>query len=322
MHLGAILLLSALLATVSTSNGASRKSESGDETLANVYCAPHVHYIETDPESSQYYPLMVRLHRCEGSHGKASPKFIDCVPAKIETVQVPVHRVDDQTKERINIPLLNHTQCRKECKMTRSACNQHESWDADRCQCVCNYPNDFQLQPECSTKHTFITSAGRCGCRCLVQRGTCPVNKVWDHTTCGCICAKLCPSDSVIDQDTCFCKSGLTPAKNVGVSSSGISMNILIVALAVEAAIFTVVCIGIYICVSRRYRHRYERAAFERGNSSYSANVDNNHNVDMIEGEREISEIDGGDEKEDKEHEDSSESVAMHLLSDGDSEKQ
>ena len=219
-------------------------------SLENIDCYPHLKSVKTDPDSHQYFPHFVWLHRCQGSWETLSPQFMACAPVQeaIETVNVQVTRVDDANFND-TIPMKNHTKCKKECVKDKSVCGPYEDWVEGGCRCECRFGQNDPEIPDCSE-----TGKVWAGCNCVCPKRptgsqTCGPLKVWSDETCSCVCKETVCS-GYFDEDTCLCVGGRTKDRN---SENCIQFEIVLVGFFVEACLLVFVIIVIYKCLYTKF---------------------------------------------------------------------
>merc|ERR1712142_31689 len=96
-------------------------------------------------------------------------------------VSVRVYAEEGGTMEVVSMS--NHTACTLACQFDGSACNRHQTWDEDMCDCQCSAPDDYD-----------------CG----------STNKYWSKTECECKCVPDIEENCInrgrsVDPDTCEC---------------------------------------------------------------------------------------------------------------------
>ena len=239
-------------------------------TLDNVYCAPYVDYVKTDPHSNQYFPYMVELHRCKGSWKKWSLSFIDCAPTEdgIQIIDVHVSRVENRNID-LTIAMVNHTDCTKRCVKDGGVCTSYEKWNNEQCRCECKH--EMNSNPPCSEGKIWR------GCDCVCPPGErhCGYSKVWSNDSCSCVCQERdCQGD--FDEDTCQCLSRSTRPRRE--SSSSVSTGFFIMALIVEAFMSLFLVLVFYNCIYARFcLHKYEDERHE----DLDVRIDRTYNDDL-----------------------------------------
>lgn len=163
--------------------------------MGEMYCAPYIDAIETDPVRRRFYPHVVALHRCKGGTGAGSNLL--CHPKNIDSLTVKVIVLDDNSPA--SVVMQNHTKCTRVCSGGPSECNQYQTWSQDTCQCQCYFPDKV----DCGKNH--IWDAKSCECRCSRGMQKCASGKFWDEKSCTCICDEFQSCSGYFDIDSCKC---------------------------------------------------------------------------------------------------------------------
>ncbi|XP_077558599.1 uncharacterized protein LOC144174055 isoform X2 [Haemaphysalis longicornis] len=141
-----------------------------------------------DPDAL-FYPTCADVERCAGCCGH---HLLRCRPAAFRNVtrQVFALRLASNKSNAINfegfknVRLVEHTQCRCECKVRPQHCSRSQVYREDRCQCVCV---NAWMAGQCRGAHVW--DARRCACVCRQGRDAaeCSTGLRFDQALCRCV---------------------------------------------------------------------------------------------------------------------------------------
>ena len=103
--------------------------------LRNLECKPRPAVYQTN-SSNHINPHFILLHRCNGSIGQISPLFARCVPDKVEKFKIEANNT--VTFKKVELEVVNHTSCKKECVRNRTTCRPPFHFDPQSCNCSCS----------------------------------------------------------------------------------------------------------------------------------------------------------------------------------------
>nr|XP_002733316.2 PREDICTED: vascular endothelial growth factor C [Saccoglossus kowalevskii] len=156
------------------------------------------------------WPPCVELHRCGGC---CNNELFVCEATKTNSVDVKVYRTSFDQKNPEALPvegiqtfrLTNETGCECSCKVKSDHCNldihRHEN-----CQCVCKQP---EKGVTCMERKVWDESTCSCLCKASMSDRICyPRKKMWDDSTCQCECKRTisCKEGYVWNIDKCRCE--------------------------------------------------------------------------------------------------------------------
>ncbi|KAL3209615.1 hypothetical protein MRX96_038051 [Rhipicephalus microplus] len=147
-----------------------------------------------DPDAL-FYPTCADVERCAGCcgpppaalQGQRFPKrHLD--RASSPSRQVFALRLASNKSNAINfegfknVRLVEHAQCRCECKVRPHHCSRGQTYREDRCQCVCN---NAWMASHCSGAHVW--DARHCACICRRADTECSTGMRFDRALCRCV---------------------------------------------------------------------------------------------------------------------------------------
>ncbi|XP_049521160.1 vascular endothelial growth factor A isoform X1 [Dermacentor silvarum] len=141
-----------------------------------------------DPDAL-FYPTCADVERCAGCCGH---HLLRCRASAFRNVtrQVFALRLASNKSNAINfegfknVRLVEHTQCRCECKVRPHHCGQGQTYREDRCQCMCN---NAWMASQCSGGGAHVWDARRCACVCRRADTECSTGMRFDHALCRCV---------------------------------------------------------------------------------------------------------------------------------------
>nr|XP_037270725.1 vascular endothelial growth factor A-like [Rhipicephalus microplus] len=139
-----------------------------------------------DPDAL-FYPTCADVERCAGCCGH---HLLRCRASAFRNVtrQVFALRLASNKSNAINfegfknVRLVEHAQCRCECKVRPHHCSRGQTYREDRCQCVCN---NAWMASHCSGAH--IWDARHCACICRRADTECSTGMRFDRALCRCV---------------------------------------------------------------------------------------------------------------------------------------
>ncbi|XP_037506363.1 vascular endothelial growth factor A isoform X1 [Rhipicephalus sanguineus] len=134
-----------------------------------------------------FYPTCADVERCAGCCGH---HLLRCRASAFRNVtrQVFALRLASNKSNAINfegfknVRLVEHAQCRCECKVRPHHCSRGQTYREDQCQCVCT---NAWMANHCSGAH--IWDARRCACVCRRADTECSTGMRFDRALCRCV---------------------------------------------------------------------------------------------------------------------------------------
>ncbi|KAH7968081.1 hypothetical protein HPB52_005566 [Rhipicephalus sanguineus] len=131
-----------------------------------------------------FYPTCADVERCAGCCGH---HLLRCRASAFRNVtrQVFALRLASNKSNAINfegfknVRLVEHAQCRCECKVRPHHCSRGQTYREDQCQCVCT---NAWMANHCSGAH--IWDARRCACVCRRADTECSTGMRFDRALC------------------------------------------------------------------------------------------------------------------------------------------
>ncbi|XP_075544302.1 uncharacterized protein LOC142578697 [Dermacentor variabilis] len=136
-----------------------------------------------------FYPTCAEVERCAGCCGH---HLLRCRASAFRNVtrQVFALRLASNKSNAINfegfknVRLVEHTQCRCECKVRPHHCGRGQMYREDRCQCVCT---NAWMASQCSSDGVHVWDVRRCACVCRHADTECSTGMRFEHALCRCV---------------------------------------------------------------------------------------------------------------------------------------
>lgn len=151
-------------------------------------CKPELQPVSlkvTENPSTLYYPSCTRIKRCGGccTHARLSCQPVASEVRNFEVMVVSLSGGQPTIKDKLIVPLEEHTKCKCDCKIKEEDCTEKQTYVLSECACRCNNNDEEQ--------------------KCLANNNT----KIWNPDLCICVCREEqeCSTGYYFDQNTCRC---------------------------------------------------------------------------------------------------------------------
>ena len=226
--------------------------------LRNVDCGPYVDYVQTDPLNYfRYNPFYVQLFRCHGADSLVNPRNKQCTPTVKGIKDLEIYVINNSNGTYQSMAVKNHTECIETCSLDKSSCSAYQKFIKDECVCVCQYENTPNPNP-CTSP--FYWDKSMCDCICSIDTKVCEKRKEFNKEECDCVCkqkfhVRCAKRQKVVDEETCECVEASITEQSSGGSCEGITTEILLLIMALEA--FTIIVLYFFL-----YRYCYKKVYF------------------------------------------------------------
>lgn len=218
--------------------------------LPNVECKPIPTTVALDDPLHRFNPYYVTLHRCQGSVQTTNPNIKKCVVTVSKELTVIAY---SKEKGWIKVPMKNHTKCGSECQANPTDCHHPvQSWNQDKCKCVCLYQNSAPPEHVTQRKNGFRWNPYSCRYECSGSPTVCPAKKEWDRDSCSCVCSKFHKRrcDGIMDSNSCECQDQAVHGRRRPGFFSCVSALVLLVLLVVAVAV--IILLSCLLCKAKR----------------------------------------------------------------------
>ena len=102
--------------------------------MNNQECKIRSETIDINSDQSTFYPCSTEVDKCSGNCNYINDPYSKlCVPDVFKNMNVKVLNLMSRTNKTRHIKW--HNNCKCECRLDTSVCNNKQRWNNDKCKC-------------------------------------------------------------------------------------------------------------------------------------------------------------------------------------------
>ena len=148
-------------------------------SMSNQECKVRPEIVNINSDEPVLYPYSVKISKCIGSCNNISDPYAKiCIPDVVGDANTKSFNLISRNNEARQVEL--HKNCKCECRLNATVCNNKQDWNEDKC---------------------------RCECKKLIDKDVCDKEFIWN--TSNCECDKSCDIREYLDYSNCKCRKKL-----------------------------------------------------------------------------------------------------------------
>ncbi|XP_076641500.1 uncharacterized protein LOC143352691 [Halictus rubicundus] len=152
-------------------------------SMKEAKCVPRKSLVTLTPKLGSFYiPNVVSVNRCGGFCGD----HLSCMATETRLREFLVRSTRnvlfrEQKCHRVYVK--EHVRCRCRCSVMKEHCNEHQSYNEDKCECECMDP---LREVACSLEKNMVWNRQNCECSCGKPKEECSTGLEWIPSLCRC----------------------------------------------------------------------------------------------------------------------------------------